>query len=153
MAKRKTDPTAANQLDMFVSLAPTDPAPDLRQLGNQAPASDKAPANDSDLTPLVQAEHAPEFVPLAAETPPAGSGPSFPPRQPKPAAVLKSSAGWVDDEWWTLAMVCAYLKLGRKAVWERKRDTKLGFPQPVCLGSSRPRWRGGEVKAWAGSQR
>lgn len=152
MAKRKTDPTAANQLDMFVSLAPKAPAPDPPQFGNQAPESDQAPANDSDLTPLVQADHMPEFVPLTKASP-AGAGPAFPPRQPRTTVVVTSSAGWVDDEWWTLAMVCAYLKLGRKAVWERKRDTKLGFPQPVCLGSSRPRWRGGEVKAWAGSQR
>jgi predicted DNA-binding transcriptional regulator AlpA len=73
------------------------------------------------------------------------------PRQPRPATI-HSTTGWVDDEWWTLAMVCAYLKLGRKAVWERKRDPKLGFPQPVTLGSSRPRWRGHEVRAWAGAR-
>jgi predicted DNA-binding transcriptional regulator AlpA len=59
---------------------------------------------------------------------------------------------WLATAQCVLAGVRAYLKLGRKAVWERKRDPKLGFPQPVTLGSSRPRWRGQDVRAWAGAQ-
>jgi predicted DNA-binding transcriptional regulator AlpA len=67
------------------------------------------------------------------------------PAQPK----VMIATGWENDEWWTTAMVCAYLKLGRKAIWERTRNLKIGFPKPTHFGSSRHRWRAGEVKAWA----
>jgi predicted DNA-binding transcriptional regulator AlpA len=42
-----------------------------------------------------------------------------------------------------------YLKLGRKAIWERTRNPKIGFPKPTHFGSCRHRWRAGEVRAWA----
>jgi predicted DNA-binding transcriptional regulator AlpA len=62
------------------------------------------------------------------------------------------ATGWENDEWWTTAMVCVYLKLGRKAIWERTRNPKIGFPKPSHFGSSRHRWRAGEVKAWSSNQ-
>jgi predicted DNA-binding transcriptional regulator AlpA len=67
------------------------------------------------------------------------------PAQPK----TMIATGWENDEWWTTAMVCAYLKLGRKAIWERTRNPKIGFPKPTHFGSCRHRWRAGEVRAWA----
>jgi predicted DNA-binding transcriptional regulator AlpA len=66
------------------------------------------------------------------------------------SAPIKPPHNWENVEWWTTAMVCAYLKLGRKAIWERTRNPTIGFPQPTHFGSCRHRWRAGEVKAWAG---
>jgi predicted DNA-binding transcriptional regulator AlpA len=59
------------------------------------------------------------------------------------------SQTWLHDEWWTTAMVCAYLKLGRKAIWERQRDLRFQFPQAFHFGTMRHRWRSEDVKAWA----
>jgi predicted DNA-binding transcriptional regulator AlpA len=143
MAKRNPDPTTTSQLDMFGALS-------------DAPTVAMPPASEPAMTPAANDQGVAKTVPAAATSDPendaAGSEDEAPPpRQPRPATI-HFTTGWVDDEWWTLAMVCAYLKLGRKAVWERKRDPKLGFPQPVTLGSSRPRWRGQDVRAWAGAQ-
>ena len=151
MAKRKLDPTTANQLDMFGTLAPeqakTSTSPVAKEVGPEKPA----PANDSQAVIAAAAEPEQRQIPSQEADGPIPAEPAHPAKPSRPATVI-TTTGWVDDEWWTLAMVCAYLKLGRKAVWERKRDPKLGFPQPVCLGSSRPRWRGNEVRAWAGAQ-
>lgn len=143
MAKRNPDPTTTSQLDMFGALS-------------EAPAASKPAVPITAVAPAANDLGAAKRVPAAPTSEPANDAAgceaeATAPRQPRPATI-HSTTGWVDDEWWTLAMVCAYLKLGRKAVWERKRDPKLGFPQPVTLGSSRPRWRGQDVRAWAGAR-
>lgn len=163
MANRKTTPTS--QLDMFGALkitsadqhppAPLVPTPVGVQAAAQKPPQEVAatptPANDR-RGPRSGPTPAPTEKPLQPTSAvlPGEVAPSQPRTSRQPA--VPATSRWVDDEWWTLAMVCAYLKLGRKAVWERKRDPKLGFPQPVCLGSSRPRWRGNDVRTWADAQ-
>jgi predicted DNA-binding transcriptional regulator AlpA len=143
MAKRNPDPTTTSQLDMFGALseAPTASKPAAPEPAMAPAANDQGVAKQVPAVPTSEPEN--DAPVCEAEAPPS--------RQPRPATI-HSTTGWVDDEWWTLAMVCAYLKLGRKAVWERKRDPKLGFPQPVTLGSSRPRWRGQDVRAWASAR-
>ena len=37
----------------------------------------------------------------------------------------------LDDEWWTTAMVCSYLKLKRRALWDIRRDPAKAFPAAV----------------------
>lgn len=157
MAKRK--PTQTSQLDMFGALITSvGPTPVTGPGITEAPKAVSKrhgllpmPAND---LPAVQTQpDADTGADTASPQTPPGAALEAPStaREPRRTTIPCSST-WVDEEWWTLAMVCAYLKLGRKAVWERKRDPKLGFPQPVTLGSSRPRWRGQEVRAWAGAR-
>jgi predicted DNA-binding transcriptional regulator AlpA len=146
MAKRKPDATVLNQLDMFSgwgsgSNEPTKvantPLPELEPIqaaNDQATTPDIDPENPSSIV----AEEA--LDPTTLE-PAIATGPTI--TQPKLVS------GWENDEWWTTAMVCAYLKLGRKAIWERTRNPKIGFPKPTHFGSCRHRWRAGEVKAWA----
>lgn len=62
-----------------------------------------------------------------------------PTHQPPPAT----------DEWWTTRMTCAFLKISRKTLWERRRDPDLNFPQPVQLGGTRNVYRASAVRAWA----
>ena len=151
MAKRKPDHTAANQLDMFGTLGPEPACPVSVPAVQEAEPAKPAPANDRQAVIAATTEPEQGQIPVQEAD---GPIPAEPVQQSKPSRPVSvvTTTGWVDDEWWTLAMVCAYLKLGRKAVWERKRDPKLGFPQPVCLGSSRPRWRGSDVRNWAGAQ-
>lgn len=59
-------------------------------------------------------------------------------------------ANWAPrEEWWTSKMVCAFLKISRKTLWERRRTEGLGFPQPVQLGGARNLYRASAVRAWA----
>jgi predicted DNA-binding transcriptional regulator AlpA len=64
-------------------------------------------------------------------------------------ATESASQAWLNDEWWTTAMVCAYLQLGRKAIWERQRDVRFQFPPAFHFGTMRHRWRSEDLKAWA----
>jgi predicted DNA-binding transcriptional regulator AlpA len=144
MAKRKADKADSPQMDMFGGwVAPSiEQSPNLiAQKLESRPievANDEVPlpepaAND---TPIPQPDQ-PVEIQAKSQT--------IKPAQPK----TMIATGWENDEWWTTAMVCAYLKLGRKAIWERTRNTKIGFPKPTHFGSCRHRWRAGEVKAWA----
>lgn len=56
------------------------------------------------------------------------------------------------DEWWTTQMVCAFLKVSRKTLWERRRNPALAFPRPVNLGGSRNVYRASAVRGWAESK-
>jgi predicted DNA-binding transcriptional regulator AlpA len=132
MAKRKSDPTLAGQLDLFGGL---ESAPIEKVEAVEA-------ANDVWIAPV----HAP-CQDIECDTPISESLSKVPQIGKSPPEKAHNLA--LADEWWTLNMVCAYLKLGRKAVWERKRDPDIGFPKAVCHGSSRPRWRSQEVRAWA----
>jgi predicted DNA-binding transcriptional regulator AlpA len=132
MAKRKSDLTLVGQLDMFSGL-PSAPIERVEAV---------AAANDVWMAPVpAQCQDVECATPLVAALPKIPQIGKSPPQKAYELALA--------DEWWTLNMVCAYLKLGRKAVWERKRDPLIGFPKAVCHGSSRPRWRSQEVRAWA----
>ena len=132
MAKRKFDATLVGQLDMFSSSEIAPP----RINSPVMPANDLW--NDPVLAPN-QVSHLRDFTNCGVEIAP----PSILTSKDKAYALALA------DEWWTLSMVCAYLKVGRKAIWERKRDPHIAFPKSVCHGSSRPRWRSLEVRAWA----
>jgi predicted DNA-binding transcriptional regulator AlpA len=45
-------------------------------------------------------------------------------------------------------MVCAFLKISRKTLWERRRKAALHFPRPVNLGGSRNVYRASAVRDW-----
>jgi predicted DNA-binding transcriptional regulator AlpA len=132
MAKRKSDLSLAGQLDMFSGL-PNAPIEQVEAV---------EAANDVWMAPVPA--HCQDVECAAAL---GTSQPRIPRVGKSPSEKAYDLA--LADEWWTLNMVCAYLKLGRKAVWERKRDPLIGFPKAVCHGSSRPRWRSQEVRAWA----
>jgi predicted DNA-binding transcriptional regulator AlpA len=146
MAKRKPDSQGAAQMDMFGGwIAPAIEQPNLSVPAILNPAIIDV-ANDQ--IELIEIEgDDPErrkpdpFNPASAIAP-----------EPQPQISIvpvRLPNGWENDEWWTTVMVCAYLKLGRKAIWERIRHPTLNFPQPTHFGSCRHRWRAGEVKAWA----
>ncbi len=117
--KRKT---ALDQLELF-SLSSNAPAP--------APSLERPPV------PPAQSNTTIIFGPAetrAGAKPPA----SPPPQQPM-----------VSDEWWTTRMVCAFLKISRKTLWERRRNAMLDFPRPVSLGGSHNVYRASAIRAWA----
>jgi predicted DNA-binding transcriptional regulator AlpA len=147
MARRKAEKADSPQMDMFggwgakpfeprPTPAVITPEPRPIEVANDEVALPEPAAND---TPIPQPDP-PMETQATIQT--------IKPAQPK----VTIATGWENDEWWTTAMVCAYLKLGRKAIWERTRNPKIGFPQATHFGSCRHRWRAGEVKAWASSQ-
>lgn len=76
------------------------------------------------------------------EGPATATVPVPPPPEPKPGSPSL-------DEWWTTRIVCAFLKISRKTLWERRRNKDLGFPSPLHLGSARNLYRASAVRAWA----
>ena len=86
-------------------------------------------------------------APMAPPPKPANDRPVAPMRRsPQPAAAQPPPAA---DEWWTTRMTCAFLKISRKTLWERRRDPDLNFPQPVQLGGTRNLYRATAVRGWA----
>jgi len=67
-------------------------------------------------------------------------------RNPSPAPFHPPAT---TDEWWTTRMTCAFLKISRKTLWERRRDPTLNFPQPVQLGGTRNLYRASAIRDWA----
>ena len=161
MAKRKPAAGLAGQLDMFgaatVGERPGANANTRVHAALDPPSPE--PANDvilvpeltADITDEPKASH--ETISVAANDTlerPKDAVPSMECQSAKlPVHQAGTSHIWLQDEWWTTAMVCAYLKLGRKAIWERQRDPRYQFPKPFHFGSMRQRWKSGEVKAWA----
>ena len=157
MAKRKSDPALAGQMDMFGgSVAGPDTSvvsvflgEEFQDMPQPKPANDAlempVSANDAEneLFGVVDAEEI-EIDVTSKENDLAVQRPSR-----VPLHKTGTSPVWLDDEWWTTAMVCGYLKLGRKAIWERQRDPRYKFPKTVHFGSMRQRWRSDEVRAWA----
>jgi predicted DNA-binding transcriptional regulator AlpA len=98
---------------------------------------------------------------LFAAPPPAPPRPAPIPVPPKPAndrplaPVRRNSSPAAaqqpppTDEWWTTRMTCAFLKISRKTLWERRRDASLNFPQPVHLGGTRNLYRASSIRDWA----
>ena len=60
-----------------------------------------------------------------------------------------SSKPVVDDEWWTTEMVCVFLKIGRKALWERRRNASLAMPRAYRMAGKRNLYRSEEIREWA----
>jgi predicted DNA-binding transcriptional regulator AlpA len=151
MAKRKPDSSLAGQLDMFGgwSSAPNDPPPNLMAIVSEPPPQPSKAANDQPDVPTITESDVTVLKEEQIEAVSASEDPIAPSQN---IAAIKPVTGWENDEWWTTAMVCSFLKLGRKAIWERTRHPTLGFPQPTHFGSCRHRWRAGEVKAWASFQ-
>jgi predicted DNA-binding transcriptional regulator AlpA len=65
----------------------------------------------------------------------------------KAASPVCASPG--TDEWWNSRMVCAFLKISRKTLWERRRMTNLNFPRPAQLGGARNLYRASAIREWA----
>ena len=145
MAKRKPETANSAQMDMFGGWA----QPANEQIAPPPAVLDQVPievANDK-FESINLEPSTPELLePDNAERAPQDTTDSS---LQVTIVPIKPPQNWENDEWWTTAMVCAYLKLGRKAIWERTRNPTIGFPQPTHFGSCRHRWRAGEVKAWA----
>jgi predicted DNA-binding transcriptional regulator AlpA len=71
------------------------------------------------------------------------------PVTPAVAREILSAGPTEHDAWWTTEDVCSYLRLGRKAVWERRRNPALDFPKPANLGGGRNHYRASAIKSWA----
>jgi predicted DNA-binding transcriptional regulator AlpA len=142
MAKRKTDVSLSGQLDLFGAL----PIPVELQTKQAERHLSPTPANDAVSVRHVQSMEIPqngeEKLSLASLVPSI--------YKPSSKAKILSTRAWLSDEWWTLSMICVYLQVSRKTIWNRQQDSKVHFPQPVCMGSSRPRWRSAEIRAWSG---
>ncbi len=54
----------------------------------------------------------------------------------------------IDDEWWTTAMVCAHLKLGKRALWDIRRDALKRFPGAIKPGGKVNLFRASDVRGW-----
>jgi hypothetical protein len=59
----------------------------------------------------------------------------------------------LDDEWWTTAMVCSYLKLKRRALWDIRRDPGKAFPAAVKPGGKVNLFRAEDVRVWVAKRR
>lgn len=59
----------------------------------------------------------------------------------------------LDDEWWTTAMVCSYLKLKRRALWDIRRDPAKAFPAAVKPGGKVNLFRADDVRVWVAKRR
>ncbi len=46
-------------------------------------------------------------------------------------------------------MVCAFLKIGRKALWERRRNANLAMPRAYRMAGKRNLYRSEEIREWA----
>jgi predicted DNA-binding transcriptional regulator AlpA len=124
--KRKRGPiTLPGQLDLFGATLPQTPAP--------------APF-------VAKAKPAKRDAKVQARNP---APPTLPPSQTKPMAPVAPPSPPFTDEWWTTRMVCTFLKISRKTLWERRRDKALSFPAPLHLGSARNLYRASAIRAWA----
>lgn len=155
MAKRKSIPTLVGQLDMFGD-ALGEPRPLMSKMGEITPlkGDDVIPANDTLREEIIANDVAVNDAKVVVEadglTCQAEADSKVRSLEPSlPVHQSGTAASWLNDEWWTTAMVCAYLKLGRKAIWERQRDPRFAFPKAFHFGTMRHRWRSEDVKAWA----
>ena len=69
-------------------------------------------------------------------------------RQVFAASMSVTKLSPLDDEWWTTAMVCAYLKLGKRALWDIRRDPSKGFPMALKPGGKVNLFRALDVRIW-----
>lgn len=109
------------------------------------PVRKPEPASQFD---LFSARPEPPTRPVPATRPPepANDSQARPARPPVPVSNPLPRAA---DEWWTTRMTCAFLKISRKTLWERRKDESLRFPQPVQLGGARNLYRASAIRRWA----
>ena len=69
--------------------------------------------------------------------------------QPAEARSVLLATADETDQWWTTDQVCAFLRLGRKAIWERRRNPLLDFPRPANLGGGRNHYKASAIRSWA----
>lgn len=54
----------------------------------------------------------------------------------------------IDDEWWTTDMVCAHLKLSKRALWDIRNAPAKAFPLAIKPGGKVNLFRAADVRAW-----
>jgi predicted DNA-binding transcriptional regulator AlpA len=54
----------------------------------------------------------------------------------------------IDDEWWTTEIVCAHLKLSKRALWDLRAHPTKAFPVAIKPGGKINLFRAAEVRAW-----
>ncbi len=54
----------------------------------------------------------------------------------------------IDDEWWTTEMVCAHLKLSKRALWDLRAHPTKAFPVAIKPGGKINLFRAADVRAW-----
>lgn len=110
------------------------------------PARKPQPASQFD---LFSARQEPALRPKTMPDPPQPANErTAPSARPKPISAI-NPLPTAADEWWTTRMTCAFLKISRKTLWERRKDESLGFPQPVQLGGARNLYRASAIRNWA----
>lgn len=138
-SRKNAAPSLPGQMDLFGGSAQKDSAKADVASANVEPPRLQA-ANDQ--TPsITTTNHKTRFKsgrPIKIETAPT-------PADPKP-----DPAAWAPrEEWWTTKMVCAFLKISRKTLWERRRAKDLNFPQPKLMGGARNLYRASAIREWA----
>ncbi len=54
----------------------------------------------------------------------------------------------IDDEWWTTEIVCAHLKLSKRALWDLRAHPTKAFPVAIKPGGKINLFRAADVRAW-----
>jgi len=138
-SRKNAELSLPGQMDLFGGGAPKDST--KSEAASQFVEAPRLEAANDQAPPINAANHKTKFRsgrPIKIETAPISAD-----SKPEPAA-------WAPrEEWWTSKMVCAFLKISRKTLWERRRTEGLGFPQPVQLGGARNLYRASAVRAWA----
>lgn len=133
----KSEVLAANDAIAPVKMARI-PAPAAAPKASLTTPSGANAANSN--TPSKRPRGRPRKVPPLAAT--------HPPSQ-KAAVSQDHHAEGLRDEWWNSQMVCVFLKISRKTLWERRRARDLNFPQPKLLGGARNLYRASAIREWA----
>lgn len=58
----------------------------------------------------------------------------------------------IDDEWWTTDTVCALLKVGKRSLWNLRKDPTKSFPAAIKPGGKVILFRAADVRAWLASR-
>ena len=136
-----SEPVDPKQQDLFASFAEARKAALPTTSGGVYEA--KAPK------PCPPAALLPPRMKLAHSRPSASNGRAkiaAPPVQPAPPS-------FGADDWWTTRAVCGFLKIGRKALWNMRRDPACDFPAPVDAVGHRHLYLAAEVRAWMDARR
>lgn len=72
---------------------------------------------------------------------------------PMTPAVRPAPPSFGADDWWTTRAVCGFLRIGRKALWNMRRDRTCDFPAPVDAVGHRHLYLASDVRAWMEAQR
>jgi hypothetical protein len=54
----------------------------------------------------------------------------------------------IDDAWWTTELVCAHLKLSKRALWDLRAHPTKAFSVAIKPGGTINLFRAAEVRAW-----